>query len=74
MDKLTLPKFNGNEFNVWKFQMETVFEFQGIMGVVDGPEVKPEQPETAEIWLKNDRKARMLIGIRVCSSSSGNES
>src|SRR5436309_2714522 len=62
MDKLTLPKFNGHEFSVWKFQMETVFEFQGLMGVVDGTEIKPEDPVAAEIWLKNDKKARMLIG------------
>lgn len=62
MDKLTLPKFNGHEFSVWKFQMETVFEFQGLMSIIDGTEVKPENAENAETWLKSDRKARMLIG------------
>lgn len=68
MDKLTLLKFNGHEFNVWKFQMETVFEFHGLMGVVDGTEVKPENVEDIDVWLKSDRKARMLIGHALESS------
>lgn len=49
------------EFN-WKFQMETIFEFQDLMDIIDGTEVKPEDEEVAKIWLKSDRKVRMLIG------------
>lgn len=70
MDKLTLPKFNRHEFSVWKFQIETVFEFQDLMGVIDGTEVKPENEEAAN---KNDRKTRMLI-CHVLESVSSYES
>lgn len=60
MDNLTL-KFNRYEFNVWKFQKKTVFEFQSLMDIVDRTEVKPENKEATDIWLKNDKKTCILI-------------
>ena len=42
MDKLTLPEFN-DTISVWK--METIFEFQGLMNIVDETKIKPENVE-----------------------------
>ena len=46
MDKLTLPEFN-DTISVQKFQMETIFKFQGLMNIIDETKIKPENAENS---------------------------
>lgn len=41
MDKIQFDKFNGNDFNVWKFQIEAYFDFHGLLNIVNGTQRKP---------------------------------
>lgn len=35
MDKLTVSKFDGHDFAVWKFQMMGFLEYHGLLEIVD---------------------------------------
>ena len=40
MDKCNVEKFNGSDYSVWKFQMEAFLGYHGLMGMVDGSDVR----------------------------------
>lgn len=62
MDKLTVSKFNGHDFAVWKFQMMGFLEYHGLLEIVDGTRKRPTSGSTEE-WDKLDKKARFYIGL-----------
>ena len=64
MEKITLTKFDGTDFNVWKFQIQSWLDVHGLLEVVDGTWPKPPQQKEDAVseWLKLDKKARMVIG------------
>lgn len=62
MDKLTVSKFNGHDFAVWKFQMMGFLEYHGLLDLVDGTKKRPTSESTEE-WDKLDKKARFYIGL-----------
>lgn len=60
MDKFTVARFDGQDFSLWKFQMETYFLANGLMGVIDGSKVRPTSGDTTA-WEALENKARMAI-------------
>lgn len=76
MDKIQFDKFNGKDFSVWKFQMESYFDYHNLLSIVDGSQRKPLGPlatDSQEIknakqyrieeWEKADKKARLVLGM-----------
>lgn len=39
-----LQKYNGKEYNLWKFQAQAFLDGRGFMGIVDGTETMPVLP------------------------------
>ena len=39
-----LQKYNGKEYNLWKFQAQAFLDGRGFMGIVDGSELMPSLP------------------------------
>lgn len=62
MEKIVLPKFNGEDFAVWRFQIESYLEVNDLLEVVDGSKTCPEEAVEKAAWNKLDRKARLIIG------------
>ena len=44
----TVEKFDGSNFQAWKFQMNAVFIANAIQDVVTGQRVKPEDVNSAD--------------------------
>ena len=76
-----VAKFNGTNFQGWKFQMNALFIANGIKDVIDGTRARPNDPNSADAkaWVKEDAKAMFLISsamdfgqlesLLVCTSS-----
>lgn len=62
MDKLTVSKFDGHDFAVWKFQMMGFLEYHGLLEIVEGTTKRPTSGDTSA-WDKLDKKARFYIGL-----------
>lgn len=65
-DLRNVTKFNGQNFQLWKFQMRAVFLAHDLLEIVNGTEGKPEAPTgTAEdkrpAWIKKDAKAMFIL-------------
>lgn len=63
-------KFNGTNFQTWKFQMLQLFFAHGIQDVVDGTREMPENQDgvEAKAWVRDNAKASFLISTSVESS------
>jgi len=62
IDVKNVTKFDGQNFQLWKFQMKTIFVAHDLLDIVNGTEVKPEvtgQPQTA--WIQKNAKAMMFM-------------
>ena len=64
--RTVLHKFNGQQFGLWKFQLEVYFKTQKMLDLVKGTEAKPvllarddQAPLTA--WIEKDTKAMSII-------------
>lgn len=83
MDKIQFDKFNGNDFNVWKFQIESYFDFHGLLDhsssmipkknrcnpfESDAAEIKVRKQREIEEWEKADKKARLVLGMELESN------
>lgn len=62
MEKLVVPKFNGEDFPVWWFQIESYLAVHDLLEVVDGTLRRPPEAAKQAEWDKLDRKARLVIG------------
>jgi len=66
MEKLKnfhIQKFDGNNFQLWKFQMEIIFRAEKILDVVDGKTTRPEttEAEKRRAWDENNSKGMLII-------------
>lgn len=65
VDTRSISKFNGENFQVWKFQVKTVFVANGILDIVDGSNVKPASTVNdgadEKSWKSKDAKAMFII-------------
>lgn len=58
---VTLIKFNGDNYNLWKYQMRHVLRSHGLLGQVDGTKPKPAEADALEKWDKDDAEAFILL-------------
>ncbi|KMQ84064.1 copia protein [Lasius niger] len=58
-----IKKFDGTNFQGWKFQMNMLFVASGIKDVIDGTRVMPADRESAagKMWVRDNAKAMFLI-------------
>lgn len=63
-----INKFDGQNYQQWKFQVKCALRAKGIYGVVDGTEPKPNstKPEEEKQWLKRDALAMFTITSTMC--------
>jgi len=60
-----IKKFDGTNFQTWKFQLKTAFISHGLLEIVTGTKAKPgeEQPNDRKAWIKEDAKAMFIISF-----------
>ncbi|KMQ88490.1 copia protein [Lasius niger] len=58
-----IPKFDGKNFQGWKFQLKTLFTAYGIKDVVDGTRKMPDDTQcaAAKAWVRENAKAMHVI-------------
>lgn len=57
-----VTKFDGNDYQGWKFQMQALFVAHRIWGIVDGSKQKPAEGTPAcETWLIDNARAMFLL-------------
>lgn len=58
-----VKKFDGTNFQGWKFQLNALFMANEIDGIVDGTVVLPEDRTSpqAKQWIRDNAKAMFLI-------------
>lgn len=64
----TIVKFNGKNFQIWKFQMNTLFVSFGIEDVVKGERIRPGvgvDEEGRKKWIKDNASAMFLISSSI---------
>jgi len=62
IDLKSVVRFDGSNFQVWKFQMRAIFTATGLLKLVDGTETKPESTvDGLDVW--NARNARAMCYI-----------
>lgn len=61
MERLCIPKFGGEDFAVWRCQVEAHLAVSDLLEVVDGSSKRPTEQGKQIEWDKNDRKARLII-------------
>ena len=66
----TVEKFDGSNFQVWKFQMNAVPIANAIQDGVTGQKVKPEDVNSADgkMWIKDDAMATCYISTSIAHS------
>ena len=65
-DLRNIKKFDGQNYQLWKFQLKAIFVALGLLELVEGREAKPTpatQQNAAAIttWTKNDAKAMFFL-------------
>jgi len=61
MTTRNMPKFDGNDFNTWKFQITRLFIANGLLEIVDGTKNKPKEEAQIKFWERENAKAMFLI-------------
>jgi len=66
IDLRSVSKFDGSNFQAWKFQMKAIFIANGLTSVVNGTKTRPENNTTE--WDKSNAKAMVIISSTMESS------
>lgn len=62
IDLKNITKFNGTNFQLWKFQMLAVFEASGLKDIVEGTLSRPTQGDsTYGTWVSKNAKAKCIL-------------
>lgn len=62
LDLGNIDRFNGENYHLWQFQMRAVFLGKELMSIVDGTEVKPENPGPEQLaWIKKDNQGISIL-------------
>ena len=58
-----LEKFNGKNFRVWKYTMQSILTHKGLINIVNGSETRPtDDSDNKQVqWDKREAKAKMLL-------------
>lgn len=61
-DLRNITKFDGQNFQLWKFQIKAIFVAYDLLNIVEGIEAKPEVPDDSRnIWIKKDARAKFIL-------------
>jgi len=61
-DLRNITKFDGQNFQLWKFQMKAIFVAHDLLKIVEGIEIKPEMPDDLHnAWIKRNARAMFII-------------
>ena len=61
-DLRNVTKFDGQKFQLWKFQMKTILVAHDLLKVVEGIEIKPEvHGDLRDAWIKKNAKAMLFV-------------
>jgi len=61
-DLRNVAKFDGQNFQLWKFQMKAIFVAHDLLKIVEGTEAKPEIPDDLQnAWTKRNARAMFII-------------
>jgi len=66
IDLRSVSKFDGSNFQAWKFQMKAIFIANGLTSVVNGTKTRSENNTTE--WDKSNAKAMVIISSTMESS------
>lgn len=61
MEKLYLLRFGGDDFLVWRCQLEAYLAVNDLLEIVDGTKARPTETAQVNAYEKGDRKARLVI-------------
>ncbi|KAK7865421.1 hypothetical protein R5R35_012787 [Gryllus longicercus] len=62
LDMNSLSKFDGSNYNQWRFQMNCALRAKGLYEIVLGTVLKSENNnETQKAWIKNDSTAMFIL-------------
>lgn len=61
IDLKNVARFNGTNFQAWKFQMRAILIANDILEIVEGTERKPEDPVQKKTWIQRDAKAMFIL-------------
>lgn len=56
-----IAKFEGKNYQQWKFQVKCALRAKGLYGIADGSTPKPEVFTEGELWNKKDAQAMCII-------------
>lgn len=56
-----VSKFNGTNFQLWKFQIKAILVANGIQDIVDGTKPEPRDSVEREQWKRDNAKAMFII-------------
>lgn len=63
IDVAHVNKFNGTNYQQWKFQMSCALRAKGIFGVVDGSKPKPNERAAEELHAKLKQDANAMFTL-----------
>lgn len=66
IDLRSITKFDGSNFQAWKFQMKAIFIANGLTSIVDGTTLRPAE-NTSE-WDRRNAKAMVIISSTIEAS------
>ncbi|UYV79065.1 hypothetical protein LAZ67_17000981, partial [Cordylochernes scorpioides] len=58
-------KFDGTNYQIWKYQIEIILRQQGLLDLVEGIDVKPEEESQKVAWNKRNDKAMVIISTAI---------
>lgn len=61
IDLRNVFKFNGTNFQSWKFQIKAILTANDILQIVQGKMLKPEEAAEKQVWIKKDAKAMFIL-------------
>uniref|UniRef100_A0ABD2WIJ6 Copia protein n=1 Tax=Trichogramma kaykai TaxID=54128 RepID=A0ABD2WIJ6_9HYME len=70
-DLKNISKFNGQNFQLWKFQIKTILVAHDLLDIVEGATVKPVSTSTnaneaaIKAWVKSNAKAMFVISSSI---------
>lgn len=61
-DLRNITEFDGQNFQLWKFQARAILAAHDLLSIVEGVEVKPETPDNSRnVWIKKDAREQFIL-------------